>query len=406
MRIGLLTTSFPRTEHDSAGNFVLGFARALIQRGAEVEVLAPEPREGIAPLAEPGLRVRHVRYLRPRALQRTFYGAGVPDNLRRDPLAWLGPVPFTLALAHRARSSRDQWDAIVSHWALPCALVAGQVARTRPHLAVLHSADVHALCQLPKPSSWARRIADGADGLWFVTRAHRDRFLSLLPEADREAASARTVIAPMGIDLPEISTLDRERARRDLSLTRFSVLALGRLVPVKGLDVLLRASRNRPWTLLIAGEGPERARWETEARRLGVDARFFGEVAGERKRLLLTAADAFALPSRVLGSGRSEGAPVALLEAMSFGLPSVASAVGGVTDVLPPGDRAGIVVPPDRAERLADALDQLRLDAALRSNLGENARKIAERHCWSDTIEPAVSVLSALHRHAEITPTP
>ena len=184
------------------------------------------------------------------------------------------------------------------------------------------------------------------------------------------------------------------------------MLALGRLVPVKGIDVLLRASRNRPWTLLIAGDGPERARWETEARRLGVDARFFGEVAGTKKRLLLTAADAFALPSRVLASGRSEGAPVALLEAMSFGLPSVASAVGGVTDVLPPGDRAGIVVPPDRAECLANALDQLRLDAALRSDIGANARKIAERHRWSDTIEPAVSVLSALHRHAEITPTP
>lgn len=406
MRIGLLTTSFPRTEHDPAGSFVLGFARALVQRGAEVEVLAPEPRERIAPLAEPRLHVRHVRYLRPRSLQRTFYGAGVPDNLRRDPLAWLGPLPFTAALALHARSRRDHWDAVVSHWALPCALVAGQVAQTRPHLAVLHSADVHALCHMPKPSAWARRIARGASGLWFVTRAHRDRFLSLVPETDREAASTRCMVAPMGIDLPEVSARDREQARRDLCLTRFSVLALGRLVPVKGLDVLLRASRNRPWTLLVAGDGPERARLETEARRLGVDARFFGEVAGEQKRLLLTAADAFALPSRVLASGRSEGAPVALLEAMSFGLPSVAAAVGGVTDVLPPGTRAGIVVPPDRADCLAHALDQLRLDAALRSSLGENARKIAERYRWSDTIEPAVSVLSALHRQAEFTPTP
>jgi glycosyltransferase involved in cell wall biosynthesis len=134
--------------------------------------------------------------------------------------------------------------------------------------------------------------------------------------------------------------------------------------------------------------------------------RFFGEVAGEQKRLLLTAADAFALPSRVLASGRSEGAPVALLEAMSFGLPSVASAVGGVTDVLAPGDGAGIVVPPDRAECLANALDRLRLDAALRSSLGQNARKIAERHRWSDTIEPAVTVLSEVHRPPEIAPTP
>jgi rhamnosyl/mannosyltransferase len=216
----------------------------------------------------------------------------------------------------------------------------------------------------------------------------------------------RAVIAPMGIDLPHNSATDRERARRDLSLTQFSVLALGRLVPVKGIDVLLRASRNRPWTLLIAGDGPERTRWEAEARRLRVDARFFGEVAGAQKRLLLTAADAFALPSRVLASGRSEGAPVALLEAMSFGLPSVASSVGGVTDVLPPGDRAGFLVPPDRPDHLMAALDRLRLDAALRSQMGSNAHEIAARHCWSRAIEPALPVLSALHRHAEKAPTP
>src|SRR6266571_366989 len=125
MRIGLLTTSFPRTPHDSAGGFVLGFARALIERGTNVEVLAPEPREGIANIHEPGLEVRHVRYLWPRSFQHTFYGAGVPDNLRRNPLAWLGLVPFTLALARQARAATEHWDAIVSHWALPCALVAG-----------------------------------------------------------------------------------------------------------------------------------------------------------------------------------------------------------------------------------------------------------------------------------------
>lgn len=406
MRVGLLTTSFPRTPHDSAGSFVLGFARALIQRGAHVEVLAPEPREGIAPIREPGLEVRHVRYLWPRSLQRTFYAAGVPDNLRRDPLAWLGPVPFTLALAREASVASERWDAIVSHWALPCALVAARAARMKPHLAVLHSADVHALCRLPNSAHWAQRIARGANGLWFVTHAHRDRFLELLPAGEREPARSRTCVAPMGIDLPELAPGDRERARRDLALTRFTVLALGRQVPVKGIDVLLRASRDRPWTLLIAGDGPERACGQAEARRLGVDARFLGEVASTQKRLLLTAADAFALPSRVLPSGRSEGVPVALLEAMAYGLPIVASAVGGITELLPHDGCAGMLVPPDQPERLAHALEKLRLDAPLRVHMAANARELAERHRWSRTIQPALSVLSASQRHPEISPTP
>ena len=406
MRVGVLTTSFPRTPDDSAGSFVLGFARALRATGADVEILAPEPRECIAPLREPGLRVRHVRYLWPRSLQRTFYSAGVPDNLRRDPLAWLGPLPFSLALAHHARAACSRWDAIVSHWALPCALAAARVRGIKPHLAVLHSADVHALCHLPGAERWARRIACGSDGLWFVTQAHCDRFFDLLPARERPALRKRAWVAPMGIDLPARTAGERERARRELRLTGFAVLALGRLVPVKGIDVLLRASQGRPWTLLIAGDGPERATWEAQARATGVDARFFGAVTGTQKSLLLTAADACAVPSRVLPSGRSEGLPVALLEAMAHGLPVVASAVGGIPALLSGPDRAGLLVPPDRPDDLAHAIERLRIDTELRAQLGAVARVCAERHRWSRAIEPAVALLSPAHRHAEITPSP
>src|SRR5712671_261102 len=70
MRVGMLTTSFPRFEHDSAGTFVLGMARALAARGHEVEVLAPEPREAAPVPSWPGVWVEYVPYLRPRALQR------------------------------------------------------------------------------------------------------------------------------------------------------------------------------------------------------------------------------------------------------------------------------------------------------------------------------------------------
>ena len=90
MRIALLTTSFPRFDGDVPGLFVLGFARALAERNHRVEVFAPEPSEELAPPAWPGVEVRWLPYMRPRRLARTFYGAGVPDNLSRDPAAWLG----------------------------------------------------------------------------------------------------------------------------------------------------------------------------------------------------------------------------------------------------------------------------------------------------------------------------
>ena len=406
MRVGLLTTSFPRHASDSAGQFVLGFTRALTGHGCALDVLTPEPRERIAPVSEPGLRVTHVRYLWPRSLQRTFYAAGAPENLGRDPRAWLGPVPFTLALAAQTRARRRSWDAMVSHWALPCGLIAGELREHRPHLAVLHSADVHALLRLPGRGRLARRIARAASGLWFVTRGHRDAFLELLDPALRERTEARSWAAPMGIELPDRTLTPRSHARQTLGLSGCCVLALGRLVPIKGIDMLLRASAGRGISLLIAGEGPERARLTSLARELGVAARFFGEVSGRDKALLLTAADALVVPSRVLPSGRSEGVPVAMLEAMAHGLPIVGSAVGGIGDVLPDDESAGLRVIAERPEALGVALERVRDDFAWRMRAAATARAIAERHTWSRAIEPALAVLTVRNRSREISPTP
>jgi hypothetical protein len=174
LRIGLLTTSFPRHEGDVPGVFVLGFARALVACGHQLRVLAPEP-DVPQPLPRfDGIDLRWLRYLPRQAWQRSFYGAGVLDNLRTTPLAALGLLPFMGALLRATRALAHEVDALVSHWALPSALVAGSVAGSArpklPHLAVLHSADVFVLELLPGASLWAARIAAGADALLFSSR--------------------------------------------------------------------------------------------------------------------------------------------------------------------------------------------------------------------------------------------
>jgi glycosyltransferase involved in cell wall biosynthesis len=408
MRIGLLTTSFPRSADDSAGSFVLGFCRSLVRHGHSVDVLAPEPAEICPGIDEPGVSLHHVRYLWPRSLQRTFYGAGAPENLARDPRAWLGPLPFTLALTQRARALSERWDALVTHWALPCALVAAAIPKPMPHLAVLHSADVHALARLPGRSQLARRITRGAHGLWFVTHQHRARFSALLPEADRVTLEQRAWVSAMGIELPSRAAdpLARERAREKLGLRRFSALALGRLVPIKGIDVLLRAAAGRDMSLIVAGAGPELAPLQALARTLHVDARFTGEVSGVAKTELLTAADAFVLPSRVLADGRSEGLPVALLEAMAHGLPVVASAVGGIVELVPGDQTAGLLVAPERPFELARALERARDDIAWRTQAVGIAREIAQRHGWDRLIMRALRVIERDGHCPDLAPTP
>jgi glycosyltransferase involved in cell wall biosynthesis len=399
VRIGLLTTSYPRDTEDVAGVFVRGFARALVGRGHEVEVLAPEPPGPGSPPADPGVDVRWVPYLRPRALQRTFYGAGVPDNLARDPLAWLGLGPYAAALVHAARARVSAWDAVVSHWALPCAVAAGLVRGGRRHVAVLHSADVQAIARLPGGAWLSGRVARSADELLFVSTALRDAFLSRLPARARADATARAHVCPMGVDLPGAANgpgppVGRREARRALGLPpgAFAVLSLARLVPIKGHEVLLEAARRAGGiTVLVAGDGPERGPLERRAAALGVDARFLGNVTGRAKAACLAAADAFALASRPTALGRTEGTPTALLEALASGLPCVASEVGGVGDVVA-HEREALLVSPGDPGALAAAIDRLRADARLRRRLAAAGRRTGRRYTW-EALAPSLDAL-------------
>lgn len=372
MRIGVLTTSYPRFDGDVGGSFVEGFARALAERGHSVEVIAPEPRE---PTGAQRLPPTWVRYL-PRPLERTFHGAGVPDNLRRHPSAWLGAVTGPLALAKEARRRVGEWDAIVSHFGVPCGAIGEWVADGRPHLCVWHSADVALAARLPSRAlGWTTR-----DGLshWTVTARAAARLG--LPDP---------IVSPMGAWASPV--VDRDEARRELGVDGFVVGALARLVPIKGLDRAIDACAGTDMTLLVGGDGPERAQLEKRAHERSVRARFLGAVSGEGKAKLLAAADVFVFPSRALGR-REEGAPVALTEARLAGRPVVASRSGGLLERVDDGVD-GLFA--DGVSELRGALERLRNDPELATRLADQGRERDRALLWSTLIERAEAALGA-----------
>ena len=144
-----------------------------------------------------------------------------------------------------------------------------------------------------------------------------------------------------------------------------TVVSVGWLKPVKGHDVLVEAfARVRAAVpgarLVLVGRGPGRPDLEGRARALGIGeaVEFAGVLDREGVRERLRAADVFALPSR------SEAFGLALLEALSSGLPAVATSVGGIPDILAGG--GGVTVPPEDPAALADALVALLRDPARR----------------------------------------
>jgi glycosyltransferase involved in cell wall biosynthesis len=181
--------------------------------------------------------------------------------------------------------------------------------------------------------------------------------------------------------------LDRATARRELGLDEraFQVGWVGRVSAEKGLDLFLDALTRvtvLPLSAAIIGDGPERKRLmrRAEAAGLGPRLRWLGTVSEAGR--LFRAFDAFVL------SSRTEGTPVVLFEAMAAGVPIVATAVGGVPDVL--SDREALLVAPENPAALAAALENLVKDPdsarvraeAARSRLTQDfaAEPWAERH--------------------------
>ena len=164
------------------------------------------------------------------------------------------------------------------------------------------------------------------------------------------------------------------------------VLAVARLVPQKGLDVLIRAFASLPesvrdgWSLTLVGDGPELATLQALASDAGLRDLVHFEGFRSDPLVFMRRASIFALPSRF------EGMPNALLEAMAAGLPSVVTdASPGPLEMVCNGHQ-GLVVPTDDVSAFAAALQKLMLDGDLRNRCGVAARTTLRALDW-DVVE-------------------
>lgn len=320
MRIGLLTTSFPRHPGDYAGSFVGDRARELVAEGHRVDVLAAgEPGQ------DPGLA--GVTVTRVRSGGGLFYGAGAPESLEGGGAAWVAAAAFTAGLAGAARVRGGGWDLVESHWLVPCAWVASATVPHLPRRAWAHSGDVALLERVPFGRALARRLARDGTDLRFVSGDLRARFAAL---ADATVGTVQPLALPADLFAP--GPRPDLAGRRRLGLCRPTVVTVGRLVPIKGHDRLLKATalagegtRPADVDVVILGDGPQRLRLRDLAARLGVRLRLPGFVSRPEVAAWLRAADLFALPSIRLANGRTEGDPTTLREAHAVGVPTVAT---------------------------------------------------------------------------------
>jgi len=139
-----------------------------------------------------------------------------------------------------------------------------------------------------------------------------------------------------------------------------------------------------PAKLLILGEGTDRAKLEAQVQELGLDGRVTMPVVFLKADLhrAFHTANVLVLPSIVDQRGDTEGLGVVLLEALSYRVPVIGSAIGGITDIIADG-QTGLLVPPEDAAAIAAALERIATDPALAARLAEaGSRRVREQFGW------------------------
>jgi glycosyltransferase involved in cell wall biosynthesis len=193
-----------------------------------------------------------------------------------------------------------------------------------------------------------------------------------------------------------VSLAERRELRRNLHLPDAPlIMFVGRLTVAKGLDILLNAWAQRDAALadarlVLVGDGELRERLKQQAHSLGLDRSVIFTGSTTDTAQYLRAADAFVLPSR------TEGMPVALLEAMACGLPCIATRVGGSAELIDDGQNGRLIAPEDVA-----ALVQALPEALSMPAWGERARqRIVERYAMDAIAQKYIKLYEATLAHS------
>jgi D-inositol-3-phosphate glycosyltransferase len=362
--------------------YVRELARELGRSGIDVDIFTRRSEPNISPIQQVAERVRLIQ-------------------IEAGPVAHLPPTElfpyvseFTCRVGHFAERARIRYDVLHTHYWLSAA-AALPLARQWdvPHMTMFHtverlkgqqygttsSSDAAAAIRIEQEG----RIASTVDRITVSTESEGEQLRRLygLPPC-------HLAVIPCGVDLSLFTpgTLNtRQAARRALALDDRQpiLLSIGRLDPIKGLDLLLESlslMETSAQLIIVGGNpdgDPELERLRARAADLGVGerVRFPGAVPQLDLRQYYHAADAVVVTSRYESFG------LVAVEALASGTPVVAAAAGGLTSIVRDGVN-GLLVRWRDPRAFAERLDEMLTDGALRSRLAANANASVERFGW------------------------
>jgi phosphatidylinositol alpha-1,6-mannosyltransferase len=291
------------------------------------------------------------------------------------------PTPFALRRIRRA-CAEVKPDLVLLDPVWPLGLLGRRLGV--PYGVILHGAELAIPARLP---ILRRQVGSVLRGAAIVLSAGGYP----IREAERVAGGPlrQAVEVPPGVDSTRYAHLageERDQVRRRLGIPEgaLAVVSVSRLVPRKGMDVLIQAvarlhGDHPDLFLAIAGAGRDASRLRRIIERTRAPASLLGRVSETDKSALLGASDVFVMACRNRWRGlEQEGFGIVFLEAAAAGVPQVAGDSGGAAEAVLDGETGWVVTNPSDVGEVAGALGRLLADGAMRRTMGESARTRAE----------------------------
>jgi len=386
MRILHMVTAFPRDERDIIAPWLVELIKRQRAAGHDAQVFTAA-YHGSGDHLFAGIPVHRFRYFFAR-WEALTHDESAADRMQRSLLYRLMPAPFVVAgmFAARRLCRRERFDVVHVHWPVPLALW-GWAARAARRAGRTHVVLTFYGIEL----RWVKRSLPFLKGFvrWICRWA--DRVVAISSETAREIRELVDVpveVIPYTTPFPPL----RNAAARTIASgdgRRFTILFVGRLVELKGLAYLIEAvgrlGGRVPARIVAIGIGPERDRLEALARDRKVDVDFRNKVPDAELHQAFLTSDVLVLPSIIDARGDTEGLGVVLLDAMSYGIPAIASRVGGIPDIIEDGV-SGLLVQPADPQALAHAIERVAGDPALAKRLADGGRARLRTHFSWDVI--------------------
>jgi glycosyltransferase involved in cell wall biosynthesis len=388
MNLLCLTTSYPRSESDDSSVFVKRLCIAIRSQVDALIVITPSEITVPPETDGNGITVERVRYWPVET--RLTYGAGLLENIKQNSVRVLLLLPLILSFAFHGIRLRKRYDIIHANW-----IIAGAAALIvrlligKPYVLTLRGSEMM-LIKNPYVRFFYGPILFGAKAITTVSESLRSELVEYYPSL---GPSTHSIPNGVGQFAPSDIEISQFCERYKLSRTTAYIVAVGSVIPRKRIEKLLVLMAHPGLStihLLVAGkldqaEYAEQVQGAAESLGLGERVHFLGPVEPQQVGC------AFAISRALISASSFEGRPNAILEAMAFGLPIIASDIPAHREIINDGQN-GILVSFEDIPGAVAKIGEVLTNRELKKKFAEWNHMLTHENTWKRCAERYVEL--------------